>query len=165
MIWWLEFTNLIKVTGEDKTKTITIWLDTIQITTEPQQKTQHHSQCLQWFDWGTRLMLSSSRPRLYSLSIGVVFDTRRAISSARDTATLLHSILSLQWKNRKYILPIIYSRALDFLGSWHSTDLMNFEVTVKDCECLIDTLFKVGSWLVQVSERVSIRKYNVTSFF
>ena len=65
----------------------------------------------------------------------------------------------------KYILPITYEGALEFLLSKVLTDKLPFEISLSNCEELLDTLYKEESWLIRVFGISTVKKYNVASFF
>ena len=65
----------------------------------------------------------------------------------------------------KYILPIIYEGALEFLSSKVLTDKLPFEISLSNCDELLDTLYKEESWLIRVFGISTVKKYNVASFF
>lgn len=64
-----------------------------------------------------------------------------------------------------YILPVIYDGALEFLQSRRVSDCMPFEINPKNCEEVLDLLFKDNDWLIRVFGKASVKKYNVAAFF
>ena len=64
----------------------------------------------------------------------------------------------------KYILPVVYSGAIEFLDSRRLNDITPFVLTVDSCEEFVDRLAKDKDWLGKVFGKESVARYNCTAF-
>ena len=65
----------------------------------------------------------------------------------------------------KYILPVVFDGAMEFLKSRRLTDSLPWELTNANCEELIDLLDKDADWKTRVFGIASVSKFSCASFF
>jgi len=68
-------------------------------------------------------------------------------------------------EHQKYILPIVYEGAIEFLKSRQLVDAMPYKICYSDIEGLVDLLYKDSDWTERVFAIKTVSKYNVAAFF
>ena len=62
-------------------------------------------------------------------------------------------------------LRVVYGGGVSFLKSLYFTDIMPFDLNVKNCDELVDLLYVNKDWCKIVFGIKGVKKYNITSFF
>ena len=66
---------------------------------------------------------------------------------------------------RNFILPVVYTGAMEFLESRRFNDKMPIELTYNNCELFVDKLAKDKDWLFKVFGKETMARYQVAAFY